>query len=237
MRGHRVLHMVGKRGRPLVLRPLSGKPIDSRNCYRMVARIAKAAGILRHISPHSLRHAAITNALDAGVPLRDAQIPGHRLPLQRQRRQHPDRDHRPQLQPHLRGTPLRHPRRRRRPPTSGNSSSRPPPSDWTSPTASSPGADSASRPRTGCPRCRRRSHNSYPRADSEEASTGPPASAGYRWLDGGPGTWVMPRPRTARAVRRKDQVSPIRGAVPCSSVLRRLRGGRTCRVTPPRMTR
>ena len=40
----------------------------------MVTRIAKAAGIARHISPHSLRHAAITNALDAGVPLRDAQI-------------------------------------------------------------------------------------------------------------------------------------------------------------------
>jgi hypothetical protein len=40
----------------------------------MVARIAKAAGIPRHISPHSLRHAAITNALDARVPLRDAQI-------------------------------------------------------------------------------------------------------------------------------------------------------------------
>ncbi|WP_460932660.1 tyrosine-type recombinase/integrase [Phycicoccus ginsengisoli] len=31
-------------------------------------------GIPRHISPHSLRHAAITNVLDAGVPLRDAQI-------------------------------------------------------------------------------------------------------------------------------------------------------------------
>jgi integrase/recombinase XerD len=27
-----------------------------------------------HRSHHSLRHAAITNALDAGVPLRDAQI-------------------------------------------------------------------------------------------------------------------------------------------------------------------
>ena len=40
----------------------------------MVTKIAKAAGIPRHISPHSLRHAAITNALDAGVPLRDAQI-------------------------------------------------------------------------------------------------------------------------------------------------------------------
>lgn len=49
-------------------------PIDRRDAYRMVARIAKAAGIPRHISPHSLRHAAITNALDAGVPLRDAQI-------------------------------------------------------------------------------------------------------------------------------------------------------------------
>ena len=98
LRGHRVLHLVGKgnkpatmpvtvpvlsvleacRGQrtsgPLVLRPVSGKPIDRRDVYRMVTRIAKAAGIPRHISPHSLRHAAITNALDAGVPLRDAQI-------------------------------------------------------------------------------------------------------------------------------------------------------------------
>ena len=98
VRGHRVLHLVGKgnkpatmpvtvpvlwvlevcRGqrttRPLVLRPVSGKPIDRRDVYRMVARIAKTAGIPRHISPYSLRHAAITNALEAGVPLRDAQI-------------------------------------------------------------------------------------------------------------------------------------------------------------------
>ena len=59
---------------PLVLRPVSGKPIDRRDVYRMVQRIAKTAQIPRHISPHSLRHAAITNALDAGVPLRDAQI-------------------------------------------------------------------------------------------------------------------------------------------------------------------
>jgi integrase/recombinase XerD len=40
----------------------------------MVIKIATVAVIPRHISPHSLRHAAITNALDAGVPLRDAQI-------------------------------------------------------------------------------------------------------------------------------------------------------------------
>jgi len=98
LRGHRVLHLVGKGNKPatmpltvhvlrvmeacrgartsgpLILRPLTGRPIDRRDAYRMVQRIAKAAGIPRHISPHSLRHAAITNALDAGVPLRDAQI-------------------------------------------------------------------------------------------------------------------------------------------------------------------
>ena len=98
LRGHRVLYLVGKGNKPatmpltlpvlrvleacrsertegpLVPRPISGKPIDRRDCYRMVARIAKAAGIARHISAHSLRHAAITNVLDAGVPLRDAQI-------------------------------------------------------------------------------------------------------------------------------------------------------------------
>jgi integrase/recombinase XerD len=98
LRGHRVLHLVGKGNKPatmpltvpvlrvleacrgertagpLVLRPMSGRPIDRRDAYRMVARIAKVARIPRHISPHSLRHAAITNALDAGVPLRDAQI-------------------------------------------------------------------------------------------------------------------------------------------------------------------
>ncbi|MBA2560845.1 MAG: tyrosine-type recombinase/integrase [Propionibacteriales bacterium] len=98
LRGHRVLHLVGKgnkpatmpltvpvlrvleacRGQrtegPLVLRPNSEKPVDRRDVYRMVLRMTSAAGIPRHISPHSLRHAAITNALDAGVPLRDAQI-------------------------------------------------------------------------------------------------------------------------------------------------------------------
>ena len=98
LRGHRVLRLVGKGNKPatmpitvpvlrvleacrgertrgpLVLRPQSGHPIDRRDAYRMVTKIAKVAGIPRHISPHSLRHAAITNALDAGVPLRDAQI-------------------------------------------------------------------------------------------------------------------------------------------------------------------
>lgn len=35
---------------PLILRPISGHPIDRRDAYRMVARIAKVAGITRHIT-------------------------------------------------------------------------------------------------------------------------------------------------------------------------------------------
>ncbi len=69
LRGHRVLRLVGKGNKPatmpltvpvlrvleacrgertegqLVLRPTTGKPIDRRDAYRMVARIAKVAGI------------------------------------------------------------------------------------------------------------------------------------------------------------------------------------------------
>ena len=41
---------------------------------RIVTRLAKTAGVTKHISPHSLRHSFITAALDAGVPLRDVQI-------------------------------------------------------------------------------------------------------------------------------------------------------------------
>ena len=40
---------------------------------RVVQRLARRAGIDKKISPHSLRHAFITAALDAGVPLRDVQ--------------------------------------------------------------------------------------------------------------------------------------------------------------------
>lgn len=66
---------------PPILRPHSGTPVDRRDVYRMVTPIAHAAAIPRQISPHSLRHAAITNALDAGVPLKNAQImAGHADP-------------------------------------------------------------------------------------------------------------------------------------------------------------
>ncbi|CAA9359294.1 MAG: hypothetical protein AVDCRST_MAG34-2333 [uncultured Nocardioidaceae bacterium] len=74
LRGHRVLHSVGKGRKPATM-PIIVPVLR-------VRRRAAASGLParwcsarpQHISPHSLRHAAITNALDAGMPLRDAQI-------------------------------------------------------------------------------------------------------------------------------------------------------------------
>jgi site-specific recombinase XerD len=39
----------------------------------MVRRVAIRAGITKPVGPHTLRHAFITAALNAGVPLRDVQ--------------------------------------------------------------------------------------------------------------------------------------------------------------------
>jgi integrase/recombinase XerD len=46
-------------------RPPRGRPV--------VRRVARRAGITKPVGPHTLRHAFITAALDAGVPLRDVQ--------------------------------------------------------------------------------------------------------------------------------------------------------------------
>ena len=40
---------------------------------RIVRRVARRAGIAKPVGPHTLRHAFITAALDAGVSLRDVQ--------------------------------------------------------------------------------------------------------------------------------------------------------------------
>jgi integrase/recombinase XerD len=51
----------------------SGKRLDRHGAARIVRRIARRAGISKKVGPHTLRHAFITAALDAGVPLRDVQ--------------------------------------------------------------------------------------------------------------------------------------------------------------------
>ena len=47
--------------------------LDRHAAGRIVRRIARRAGITKKVGPHTLRHAFITAALDAGVPLRDVQ--------------------------------------------------------------------------------------------------------------------------------------------------------------------
>jgi integrase/recombinase XerD len=50
-----------------------GERLDRHAAGRIVRRIARQAGIIKRVGPHTLRHAFITAALDAGVPLRDVQ--------------------------------------------------------------------------------------------------------------------------------------------------------------------
>jgi integrase/recombinase XerD len=95
-RGHRTLVITRKGGKvvtiPLAPRtaravdlaigertegPLSvtadGRRLDRHGAARIVRRITRRAGIAKQVSPHTLRHAFITVALDAGMPLRDVQ--------------------------------------------------------------------------------------------------------------------------------------------------------------------
>jgi integrase/recombinase XerD len=95
-RGHRTL-TVTRKGAKVVIIPLAprtaraidlatgerpdgpiflaagGRRLDRHGAGRMVRKIARRAGITKAVTPHTLRHAFITAALDAGVPLRDVQ--------------------------------------------------------------------------------------------------------------------------------------------------------------------
>jgi integrase/recombinase XerD len=103
-RGHRVLRIVRKGGRAAVL-PLAPRTVTAleaaigdrttgpifvgrganrlgpRTAYYLVCRVARAAGIDKHLTPHSLRHGFVTLALEAGATLTDVQdAAGHADP-------------------------------------------------------------------------------------------------------------------------------------------------------------
>jgi integrase/recombinase XerD len=65
--------VVGERAEGPIFRSLMGERLDRHGAGRMVRRVARRAGITKPVGPHTLRHAFITAALDAGVPLRDVQ--------------------------------------------------------------------------------------------------------------------------------------------------------------------
>ena len=64
---------VGERAAGPIFTATGGHRLDRHGAARIVRRVAKRAGIVKPIGPHTLRHAFITAALDAGVPLRDVQ--------------------------------------------------------------------------------------------------------------------------------------------------------------------
>src|SRR5271163_4092677 len=64
---------VGERTGGPVFQAADGRRLDRHGAGRVVRKIARRAGIGKAVTPHTLRHAFITAALDAGVPLRDVQ--------------------------------------------------------------------------------------------------------------------------------------------------------------------
>jgi len=64
---------VGERCEGPIFLISDGRRLDRHGVARIVRRVARRAGITKIVGPHTLRHAFITAALDAGVPLRDVQ--------------------------------------------------------------------------------------------------------------------------------------------------------------------
>ncbi len=64
---------IGERSEGPVFIAPDGRRLDRHGAARIVRWVARRAGIGKPIGPHTLRHAFITAALDAGVPLRDVQ--------------------------------------------------------------------------------------------------------------------------------------------------------------------
>lgn len=64
---------VGERSEGPIFLGADGQRLDRHAAARIVRRLARRAGITKPVGPHTLRHAFITAALDAGVPLRDVQ--------------------------------------------------------------------------------------------------------------------------------------------------------------------
>jgi len=64
---------LGERTSGPVFQAADGRRLDRHGAGQIVRKTARRAGITKTATPHTLRHAFITAALDAGVPLRDVQ--------------------------------------------------------------------------------------------------------------------------------------------------------------------
>jgi integrase/recombinase XerD len=64
---------IGERTEGPLFLAADGRRLDRHGAGRIVRATARRAGIAKIVTPRTLRHAFITAALDAGVPLRDVQ--------------------------------------------------------------------------------------------------------------------------------------------------------------------
>jgi site-specific recombinase XerD len=64
---------IGERSQGPIFLAADGRRLDRHGAGRIVRRATRRAGITKPVGPHTLRHAFITAALDAGVSLRDVQ--------------------------------------------------------------------------------------------------------------------------------------------------------------------
>jgi site-specific recombinase XerD len=86
--GHALDVQLGGRSKGLILATATGRPWDRSEAWRAVRRIAKAAAVAEpdKIGPHTLRHSAVTFALQSGQALDRVQdFAGHSDPRTTQR--------------------------------------------------------------------------------------------------------------------------------------------------------
>lgn len=67
------MHAIAGRTDGPLLRNAAGRRMTAYNVQYLVAALARDAGIDKRLTPHGLRHSAITVGLDAEVSLRDMQ--------------------------------------------------------------------------------------------------------------------------------------------------------------------
>lgn len=76
-----VKDLIGDRTEGPIFRTRTGRRLLRQSAHRLITRTALEAGITKRISPHSFRHAFVTNSLDGGANPRDVMnSTGHRDP-------------------------------------------------------------------------------------------------------------------------------------------------------------